>query len=63
MRPSPMQVQKLIADLGFPVPKQRLVEFARSRGAAGELLDRIASLPDQTYHDPGEVSTAVARQS
>jgi hypothetical protein len=61
MQPTHMQAQKTIDGIEFPTTRTTLVEYARGRGADGELLGHLNQLPDRLYLDPNEVGAAFAR--
>jgi hypothetical protein len=60
MQPTHMQAQKTIDGIEFSADRERIVEYARGRGADEELLTGMTKLPDQLYRDPNEVGAAFA---
>ncbi|MCP2163761.1 DUF2795 domain-containing protein [Goodfellowiella coeruleoviolacea] len=60
MKPTHMQIQKLLADVRFPASRDGLVSYARSHRAPTEVVEAIAVLPDRSYRDPNEVGQAFA---
>jgi hypothetical protein len=46
--------------LGRAHRRDRIVEYARDRGADQELLDCLRQLPEREYHEPNEVGAAFA---
>lgn len=60
MKPTHMQIQKLLADVRYPASKAGLVSYARSHRAPTELVEALSVLPDRSYRDPNEVGQAFA---
>jgi len=59
--PNPIQVQKYLGGLNYPVNKQDILDKAKEEGAEGEVLEALESIPDQEYSSPTEVSREVAK--
>ena len=55
-----IDVQKHLAGVDYPASRDDLVAAARSNGAPGELVERIASLPDEQYEAPTDVTKALS---
>ena len=54
--PSPVQVQKFLGGLDYPVAKRDLVKKAKKEGADADTLKFLEQLPDQEYDSPIAVS-------
>ncbi len=56
---NPVQVEKFLKGLDYPVSKKDLVTYARQHGADENILAVLSRLPDQTYNGPIDVSKAI----
>jgi hypothetical protein len=56
MQTSPVQVQKFLKDINYPVRKNDLIEHAKKKNASIEVLQDIAKLPDKEYTNAADVS-------
>jgi hypothetical protein len=54
---NPVEVQKYLAGVDYPVTKRRLLEKARENGAGEDVLAALAKLPERDYSGPGTVGT------
>lgn len=52
-------VKQYFSGLQYPVNKQNLVEFARSKGANQTILSLLGQIPDKQYQSEQEVSDEV----
>jgi hypothetical protein len=59
MAASPVQLQKHLSGIDYPVGKQQLVEHVRSQGADEQALQTLERLPDREYDGPNAVSAEV----
>lgn len=59
--PNPIQVQKFLGGLDYPVDKSTIVERARTSGADEPVLDVLQDIADREYETPTEVSEELAR--
>lgn len=59
--PSPIQIQKYLGGLDYPVRKQELVQKARQKGAGDEILQILQKIPDREYPSPVAVSREVSK--
>lgn len=50
------QVKQYLSGIQYPINKQSLIEFARSKGASGTITSLLDRLPDKQYHSEQEVS-------
>jgi hypothetical protein len=53
---NPIQVQKFLSGVDYPVDKSTLVEHARSQGADDDVVAALDGLPERDYHGPNAVS-------
>jgi hypothetical protein len=56
MTTSPIQVQKFLKGVDYPVDKNQILEAARSNGADDPVLEALNNIPDRTYDGPNAVS-------
>jgi hypothetical protein len=59
MTANPIQVQKFLGGLDYPVEKSDLLERARSEGADDEVVETLDRLPEQSFNSPNDVSEAI----
>lgn len=57
--PNPIQMQKYLGGIDYPVSKDDLVATAEKNGADGPVLDALRRIPDGQYDAPTAVSEAV----
>jgi Protein of unknown function (DUF2795) len=60
-RANPVEVQKFLEGVGYPVRKGELVAQAKSRRAKSSVRDTLERLPDKRFKSPTEVSEAIGR--
>jgi hypothetical protein len=60
---SPIQVQKFLGGLDYPVGKQQLVEHARRNGADDDVMSTLEALPFDDFNSPNDVSEAIGELS
>jgi hypothetical protein len=60
-RASPIEIQKYLRGVDYPVQKDDLLATARAEGAHEAVLHTLAQLPDTRYISPIEVSRAIGR--
>jgi hypothetical protein len=58
---SPIEIQKYLRGVDYPVQKHDLLATARAEGADAAVLRTLAQLPDTQYSSPIEVSRAIGR--
>ena len=56
MQASPIEVQKSLKDIDYPVHKKDLILHAKKRGASEKVLAVLESLPDKEYTNAISVS-------
>jgi hypothetical protein len=60
-RVNPIQVQKYLKGLHYPVTKQDLVKTAKKEGADEDIMHALQQLPEQEYARPTDVTKAIGR--
>lgn len=60
MSVNPIQMQKYLKGLKYPVEKNQIVEQAQSNGAPEDVMSALQQLPEQTYNRPTDVTKAVS---
>jgi len=60
-RINPIQVQKFLGGLDYPVSKDELIRRAEERGADERVMSALQQLADGEFESPVDVSEAVAR--
>lgn len=56
MQASPIEVQKSLKDIDYPVHKKDLIQHAKKHGASEKVLAVLQSLPDKEYANATDVS-------
>jgi Protein of unknown function (DUF2795) len=56
MQTSPVQVQRFLKDINYPVKKHDLIEHAKKNKASKEVLQDLEKLPDKEYTNAADVS-------
>lgn len=59
---SPIQVQRYVSRLKFPITKESLVEKVKESGADKSIISTLEKIPDQSFDSPEEVSNAIGFQ-
>lgn len=59
--PNPVQVQKFLGGLDYPVSKQDILDRARDNGADENVMDALERIPDREYDGPTAVSREVGQ--
>ncbi len=59
---NPMQVQKYLSGVDYPVQKQDLIEHARSQGADDALISTLERMQDREFQTPADVSKAISQE-
>lgn len=60
---NPIQVQKVLGGVDYPVGKQELVDHARSNGADEDVTTTLEQLPFDRFNSPNDVSEAIGKLS
>lgn len=58
---NPVQVQKYLKGVDYPVSKEDLIKHARDQGADDNLSQTLQALPDQEFQTPADVSQAIGQ--
>ncbi|MBJ2122087.1 DUF2795 domain-containing protein [Arthrobacter sp. MSA 4-2] len=54
--PSPIDIQKALGGIDYPVSKDDLVKHAEGSGAGDEVMQTLRGLPDREYDSPTDVN-------
>ena len=57
---NPIQIQKYLSGVDYPVTKEQLLEKARDNGAGEDVLAALEKLPERDYNGPNAVSAEVS---
>lgn len=60
---NPIQVQKFLKGLDYPVSKQDIINQAKKNKADKEIMDLLNHLDDREYNSPVEVSKAISQEA
>ncbi len=58
---NPIQVQKYLGGIDYPVSKQDLIKTAKGHGADTRVLELLNRLPDRDYDAPTAVTKAIGK--
>ena len=58
--PNPIEIQKHLSGVDYPVTRDELVSTAENEGADDSVLDALRRLPEGEYDSPTAVSSAVS---
>ncbi|MCL5411335.1 MAG: DUF2795 domain-containing protein [Patescibacteria group bacterium] len=58
---NPIQVQKYLKGVDYPVSKGDLLETARREGADEEVLKTLERLPERIYNGPNAVTEEIGK--
>jgi Protein of unknown function (DUF2795) len=61
MATNPVQLQRYLGGLDYPVSKEDLVRRAQEQGADTEALETLKSLSMDQFNSPNDVSEAVGQ--
>lgn len=56
---NPIQVQKYLDGVDYPVDKQTLISKAQEEGADENVMSTLSKMPNQEFQTPAEVSQAM----
>lgn len=54
--PNPIEVQKHLGGMDYPVSKDTILETAKKSGADQSILDALGNIPDRQYDGPNAIS-------
>lgn len=57
---NPIEIQKYLSGVDYPVTKEQLLEKARDNGAGEDVLAALEKLPERDYNGPNAVSAEVS---
>lgn len=60
-QPNPIDVQKALGGVDYPVGRNELVSKAEDNGADESVLAALKSLPDKEFDGPSAVSQALGK--
>lgn len=60
MLASPIEIQRYLGGIEYPVDKGSLIETARKAGAPNDVLNELEMLPDKEYDGPHEVTHEIS---
>jgi hypothetical protein len=56
MQTSPIEVQKALKNIDYPVHKKDLIAHAKKHNASSEVMQVLESLPEKEYKNAADVS-------
>ena len=59
---NPIQIQKYLKGLDYPVNKSDVIKQAKKNGAEREVIDILNTLEDQEYSSSVDVSKSVSQE-
>lgn len=63
MAVNPIQVQKFLGGVDYPIGKKDLIEHAKSKGADDDVTATLEQLPFDEFNSPNDVSEAIGKLS
>ena len=61
--PNPIQVQKFLGGMDYPVDKKTILSTAKDKGADDNVLQALERIPEQEYDAPTAISKAISENS
>jgi hypothetical protein len=58
---NPIQVQKFLGGMDYPVSKEKIVDHAKAKGADDNVIQTLQQLPDESFNTPADVSKAIGQ--
>jgi hypothetical protein len=58
---NPVQVQKYLKGVDYPLSKQDLVKRAQEEGADQQLVKTLERIPGEEFKSPADISQAIGR--
>ncbi len=55
----PMDIQRYVSDIDYPVSKEDLVSTARQQGVSSDVIVALEAMPEQEYGSPADVTAAL----
>lgn len=59
---NPIQVQKFLSGIDYPVKKEDLIKHAKSEGADDDVISTLEDLKDEEFQTPAEVSQGIGAE-
>lgn len=59
--PSPIEVQKFLGGLEYPVRKAEIIDKAEAKGADPDVMEVLQQLPEREYKSPTEISREIGK--
>lgn len=56
---APIQVQKYLKGIDYPVTKKDLIEHARKNNAGDDIISMLEGIKSNKFNDPADVSKAL----
>jgi hypothetical protein len=58
---NPIQLQKHLKGIDYPVNKENLIKHAKGHGADDKVISVLNQLPDKEFETPADVNKAVGK--
>jgi hypothetical protein len=58
---APVQVQKFLSGLDYPVRRQQIIDKAKENGADRQIIAMLERLPDREYEGPSGISREIGK--
>jgi hypothetical protein len=60
-RVNPIQLQKFLGGIDYPIEKDELLKHAEKKGADENAMETLRNLPMDRFNSPNDVSEAVGK--
>lgn len=60
--PNPIQIQKYLSGLDYPVSKDDLVSNAKDQGAPDDVVEALQKMQGDSFEKPTDVSHAIGQE-
>ncbi|GAA4267775.1 DUF2795 domain-containing protein [Frondihabitans peucedani] len=60
--PNPIQIQKYLSGIDYPVSKDDLVENAKKQGAPDDVVEALQKLDGDSFDAPTDVSKGIGQE-
>ncbi|MBW3579596.1 MAG: DUF2795 domain-containing protein [Actinobacteria bacterium] len=61
MTVNPIQVQKFLSGVDYPMSKKDVVDTARQQGADDAVVSTLEELPAEEFNSPNDISEAIGK--
>ena len=58
---NPIQVQKFMGGIDYPIDKEALIQHAEEQGADENVKETLRELPMDNFNSPNDVSEAIGK--